>query len=397
MVHVLPTNKTAAGSGGNNKKLLLLLPLIGMILVTLKIFSEPKTAAELPKCPIKEEDKEVMTKLRQENQKLKEAAALMKSEAAKQRLEVPVAVPATAAPVQEKSFLEIAKKTGTDKVAGQNHWDTQVFKYEAENPKCAVWGHFYHTMYQKWLAPYSRDDADPFQFLEIGYSHGGGFAAFVEFLSKHAETHSMEIQCQLLENAQKQQPWHAPHWANNRMHCGDSSSYEFLLATWTQTMKRPADPTTGAKAAPPLKVVIEDASHFSHHQTAAVFFWFPRIEPGGIMVIEDVQPNSLSNVFREEFMPQILADVHYCGVTGPGPQISDDVCFPTLQPLLKSVHCEMHICVLERNEMPAREYSREQSIPPPNALNFDMCREKKKLNRPVREAEARKAAQQQQP
>lgn len=53
----------------------------------------------------------------------------------------------------KKTFLEIALSTGTDKVGGQRNWDTQTFKFEAANPRCRTWGHFYHTAYQKWLEP----------------------------------------------------------------------------------------------------------------------------------------------------------------------------------------------------------------------------------------------------
>ena len=114
------------------------------------------------------------------------------------------------------------------------------------------------------------------------------------------------------------------------------------------------------------------------YEIPAIFFWFPRVEPGGIMIIEDVQPNGLSNRFRTEFLPQIMWDMHYCGLSGPAFP-PDDVCFPTLQPFLHSVHCEMHICVLERNEVPAvKNLSREDSQPPANALNLHMCLEKKK-------------------
>ena len=48
-------------------------------------------------------------------------------------------------------------------------------------------------------------------------------------------------------------------------------------------------------------------------------------------------------------------------------------CFPQLYPLLQSIHCEMHICVLERNDIPAVNLSIEESKPPPNALDMSQC------------------------
>lgn len=52
----------------------------------------------------------------------------------------------------------------------------------------------------------------------------------------------------------------------------------------------------------------------------------------------------------------------------------DEACFPQLYTLLQSVHCEMHICVFERNSEPAApNLSIEESKPPQNALNMSQC------------------------
>ena len=103
----------------------------------------------------------------------------------------------------------------------------------------------------------------------------------------------------------------------------------------------------------------------------SVFFWFPRIEPGGILIVEDVQPIEEANLFRTQFLPQLMADLHFCG--DPNEKM-DEACFPQLYPLLQSIHCEMHICVLQRNDMPALpNLSIEDSKPPPNALDMSQC------------------------
>ena len=101
---------------------------------------------------------------------------------------------------------------------------------------------------------------------------------------------------------------------------------------------------------PPLKIVIDDGSHLAKHMIYSIFFWFPRIEPGGILIIEDIQPIEEANLFRTQFLPQIMADLHFCGDPN---EHKDQACFPQLYPLLQSIHCEMHICVFERNEEPA--------------------------------------------
>ena len=65
-----------------------------------------------------------------------------------------------------------------------------------------------------------------------------------------------------------------------RLHCGDASNLEFLDNIWRTNIHRPG--------APPLRIVVDDGSHLSWHMAQSVFFWFPRIEPDGVMVVEDI-------------------------------------------------------------------------------------------------------------
>jgi hypothetical protein len=123
--------------------------------------------------------------------------------------------------------------------------------------------------------------------------------------------------------------------------------------------------------APPLKIVVDDGAHLSPHMAQSVFFWFPRIEPRGILIVEDIQPIQEANAFRTQFLPQLMKDLHYCGDPKQSP---DDLCFPTLFPLLASIHCEMHICIFERNDTPSKELSLAESTMPPNALDMSKCK-----------------------
>jgi len=280
---------------------------------------------------------------------------------------------------KEKDFLEIALKTGTDKVLGNKHLAgclenppkgaCPASGSGAKNKFCRPFGHFYNTVYQTWLGKYSTADAVPFQFMEIGYYQGSGFEAYTKFLPK-AEAHSIEISC-LPKGPQSEGKWPYGNFAikrdsdmydklraNSRLHCGDANKVSFLNEVWSEQMNR--------IDAPPLKVVIDDASHESEHMVASVFFWFPRIEPRGVMIVEDIQP-SIADRFRTQFLPQMMKDMHFCGNNN----FPDEQCFPTLQPLLASIHCEMHICVFERNDEPSVELSMEDSIPPSNALDAD--------------------------
>mmetsp|Transcript_27458 Transcript_27458/g.66678 ORF Transcript_27458/g.66678 Transcript_27458/m.66678 type:complete len:351 (-) Transcript_27458:427-1479(-) len=264
----------------------------------------------------------------------------------------------------QRDFLEISKKTGTDKVAAYGQLDGCLKEPEkclipgCEREVCRPWGHFYDTMYNRWLGQYSTDDAERIQFLEIGYYTGMGFDAFSEFLP-NAELHSIEVSCQITAIRNKN---YESLRASNRLHCGSSNDYEFLHETWTTHMKR--------SDAPPLKVVVDDASHQAHHMAASLFFWIPRIEPGGMLVVEDIQPIKIANEFRTHILPQVMKDLHWCG----DPALKDTRCFPTIQPFIAAVHCEMHICVFERNSEPSIEPDKESSITPKDAFdNAQKC------------------------
>mmetsp|Transcript_34864 Transcript_34864/g.56919 ORF Transcript_34864/g.56919 Transcript_34864/m.56919 type:complete len:246 (+) Transcript_34864:33-770(+) len=234
-----------------------------------------------------------------------------------------------------------------------------------------VQGHHYDTIYQQRLGPYSRNDVEPFQFLEVGFFQGGGYDTYRSFLPK-AECHSIEIAC-IEPGPQEEGKW---PWGNfaaknsryqqyldeNRLHCGDGNDVAFLESVWKNEMKRPD--------APPLKIVVDDGAHVAEQMVQTVFFWLPRIEPRGLLIVEDIQPISEASAFTTQFLPQLMKDLHYCG---DPKQAKDHLCFPTLFPLLASIHCEMHICILERNDHPAREPSLEESKPPKNALDLKQC------------------------
>lgn len=266
------------------------------------------------------------------------------------------------------TFLELAKETGTDKVEGHANFksclekDSLCICKECERAACAPWGHFYDTMYERWLRPYAGDEAEPFQFLEIGYYSGKGFDAYTRFMPR-AEAHSMELFC---ESAHAQEnPRFGELRQAERLHCGDASSYRFLHDTWTAKMRRPAK--FWRPDAPPLKVVVDDASHMAQHMAASLFFWIPRLAPGGVFIVEDIQPldHAHANKFRTAILPQVLKDLHWCG----DPALPDARCFPALQPYLAGVHCEMHICAFLRNDVAASEPDEAASRTPADAFS----------------------------
>ncbi|KAL7540918.1 hypothetical protein ACHAXR_010480 [Thalassiosira sp. AJA248-18] len=309
----------------------------------------------------------------------------------------------------ERNFYEIARATATDKVTAPTRLpyclqnDKACTRPNCTRVECRPWGHHYDTVsiaialhysvhtcdivrlilpfcnefcktkiYQQRLGPYSRDNVDPFQFLEVGFFNGAGYDTYRAFLPR-AECHSIEIAC--IEEGPREEgkwPWgnfaaknprYQQYLDENRLHCGDGSDVSFLDSVWKNEMNRPDSP--------PLRIVVDDGAHLADHMAQSVFFWFPKIEPRGLLIVEDVQPISEANAFRTQFLPQLMKDLHFCG---DPKQKSDDVCFPTLLPFLASIHCEMHICVFERNDRPAKELSLEESKSPKNALDMRQCK-----------------------
>ena len=143
------------------------------------------------------------------------------------------------------------------------------------------------------------------------------------------------------------------------------SNFEFLHKVY-QELRRPG--------APPLRVVVEDASHIPAHMLVALFFWFPRLEPGGLLIMEDIEANVSTkyggHAIQSELLPQIINDAHHCS---DAVKTENPAYFPSIQPLLKSVHCDLHICVFERNEMPSSDPSKAMSTPPSSALDGKKC------------------------
>lgn len=273
-----------------------------------------------------------------------------------------------------RDFKEEGRRAGTSKVMGNFQLEKcmahreKCSRKEAEREKCRTWDFFYDTMYNHWLQEdYSKDNTEAFQFLEIGFYHGQGMQAFTEFLP-NAEIHSIEIAC-IEEGPREEGKWPWGNFAkeshlydelikSKRLHCGDATDFDFLHKTWKQQMKR--------SDAPPLKVVVDDGSHVAEHMAASLFFWIPRIEPGGMLIIEGLRPDGQSDRFRSHILPQVMKDLHWCG--DPSAKTGDTRCFPTIQPFIAGVHCEMHICTFLRNDKPSEDPSKEFSVIPTRAF-----------------------------
>ena len=281
------------------------------------------------------------------------------------------------------TFLEVATKTGTDKVRGTNSMaacrtnKAHCRRPEARNEQCRVVGHFYNDLYQRWLEPWQDQTV---QFLEIGFFQGKGFAAYQQFLP-HADHHSLEVACLPhgdrkdgkwpWDNSAKKSPQYQQLIETEKLHCADASQFQALERVYHK-MRQPTSPT--GPPPPPLQVVVEDASHLSMHMAISVLYWFPRLAPGGLLFVEDLESMESAHDFRHLFLPQLVSDLHYCGLPAPTVEKHQvDYCFPTLTPLIKSISCQLHICVLERNDQPSIEYDKEHTMPPADLFRGNLC------------------------
>lgn len=304
-------------------------------------------------------------------------------------------------PPQQQNFLQIATDVGTSKVAGTNQMhecytygtncrrlrlaesltyttddNTDDYYYESgglpepdidsddspsapilispPNPSCQVDGHLFDSVYQKWLGPLSTSDTDPFTFLQVAGLPNNGFEALGRFLPQ-ALKQGVFFDCNVPFSWTDMSALVNDHDLR-RYHCvqnlTDVAHMTSLFETDMQTH--------------PFRVAVDDGSHQSASTMAAIMTqFFPRLEPGGLLFLE--QP---TRQFRQHVLPQLLHDVNWCSEEHD----QRPPCFPNVQPWLKGVHCELNICVLERNRQPAATRTTPRGmLPPANALNAPQC------------------------
>ncbi len=124
--------------------------------------------------------------------------------------------------------------------------------------------HSYLETYERLFEPYRTQVVS---LLEIGVQCGGSLLMWAEFLPGAAIT-GLEVEAPIPRTCGLYQ-CHAPyervqvHYGCNVMHLSEASG--------------------------PLNIVIDDGSHLLGEQVAAFKFLWPRLLPGGMYVIEDVQ------------------------------------------------------------------------------------------------------------
>lgn len=179
------------------------------------------------------------------------------------------------------TFYDVANKTGTDKVTHASYAD----------------------LYQRYLGNMSSSEGSRFVFVEIGFAKGMSARAWNEWLGR-AEVHEFEKNCD--------QDWNkeftAPAVLNLKdgdkhrdlgyckLHCGDGTTVAFI----NEALAGVEDPF----------VVIDDGGHGPDEMKDSFKNWWPRIQPGGLFFMEDLEQSyAVSNGFVESVVKKIVPDV----------------------------------------------------------------------------------------
>lgn len=135
--------------------------------------------------------------------------------------------------------------------------------------------HRYTELYQMLFQPFR---ARPINFLEMGLQIGG---------PEHGKSEDRET-----TDAPSVRMW-LDYFPKARIHGLDVSDFSWFRHKRFRFLRCDMDARENIEAAaaelPELDIVIDDASHASHHQQFAFLALFPRLAPGGLYVIEDLR------------------------------------------------------------------------------------------------------------
>jgi 8-demethyl-8-alpha-L-rhamnosyltetracenomycin-C 2'-O-methyltransferase len=128
--------------------------------------------------------------------------------------------------------------------------------------------HSYGPVYEHLLSPHRETVADV---LEIGISSGGSLRAWREYFPT-ATVHGLDID-------------------------PDSLFAECRIRTYHAHQAR-HDELTAALGDLTFDLIVDDGSHKLNHQVLSLFLLLPRVRPGGLYVVEDLQDPGYMNHFR---------------------------------------------------------------------------------------------------
>jgi len=118
----------------------------------------------------------------------------------------------------------------------------------------------YFQVYEKYFAPYRGTDVT---IIEIGVSQGGSLDMWREYFGATATIYGLDIDSDCAKRVT----------APNQVRIGSQADPTFLDAI--------------VEESGPPDIVLDDGSHFGHHQIASFRSLWPALKDGGVYVIED--------------------------------------------------------------------------------------------------------------
>jgi FkbM family methyltransferase len=128
-----------------------------------------------------------------------------------------------------------------------------------------LWLHSYLDTYENLFCKYRNKDI---KFLEIGFCHGGSLKLWAEYFGSKSNIYGIDI---TLENLRYDLVRHD----NITLVCKDINNCDESILSPIM-----------------FDIVVDDASHMLEHQIKAFELFKNRLNPGGILVIEDIAPEA---------------------------------------------------------------------------------------------------------
>ncbi len=153
------------------------------------------------------------------------------------------------------------------------------------------WVH-YLDIYERYFAPYRNK---PIKMLEIGVSAGGSLDIWRDYFGESATIFGIDINPECADRVTHP----------NQVRIGSQADPEFLRRVANELGE--------------IDIVLDDGSHFGHHQRISFETLFPFLKDGGLYMIEDLHVSYLPGLPRGgyrrkgsgiEFIKDMIDDLH---------------------------------------------------------------------------------------
>lgn len=187
---------------------------------------------------------------------------------------------------------DVAAESCTDKVEATPHRRPGLLELfqRASSESDKVWRHGYHRYYDRELAPYR--DQEGIRILELGVARGYSLRVWGDYFSSVSALHGVDYATR------------SAQWLSKTCQVAASPACDIVrietvdISKVTELDKFAVSERTG------WDIIIDDASHVPRHQLSAFKRLFPKLRPGGLYIVEDMET---SYVDQGEIGPYTLA------------------------------------------------------------------------------------------